>query len=37
VVETCNEKFVGKGASRRKAEQQAAEKAFEYLSKQAIK
>ena len=33
-IENCEENFIGKGASRRKAEQMAAEQAYEYLSKQ---
>ena len=35
VIENCNEVFIGKGSSRRKAEQAAAEYAFEFLSSQA--
>lgn len=33
VVESCEEKFIGVGTSRRKAEQNAAELAFEFISK----
>ena len=33
VVEECEETFIGSGKSRRKAEQEAAERAFVYLSK----
>lgn len=33
VIENCQERFVGTGTSRRKAEQVAAELAFEYMSK----
>lgn len=33
VVENCQESFIGVGTSRRKAEQSAAERAFEYISK----
>ncbi|MFK7815598.1 MAG: putative dsRNA-binding protein, partial [Gammaproteobacteria bacterium] len=33
VIESCQESFIGVGASRRKAEQGAAERAFEYMSK----
>ena len=33
-IESCDETFIGKGTSRRKAEQQAAELAFEFMMKQ---
>lgn len=33
VIENCQEKFIGMGTSRRKAEQQAADLAFEFISK----
>ena len=33
-IENCNESFIGNGTSRRKAEQVAAELAFEFMSKQ---
>ena len=33
VIEHCQERFVGAGTSRRKAEQVAADLAFEYMSK----
>ncbi|MEM7401248.1 MAG: ribonuclease III [Pseudomonadota bacterium] len=34
VIENCDEAFIGRGSSRRKAEQAAAKHAFEFLSKQ---
>jgi ribonuclease-3 len=34
MIENCNELFIGMGTSRRKAEQQAAALAFEFISKQ---
>jgi len=37
VVENSSERFIGKGTSRRKAEQRAAELAFEFLSKPSSK